>query len=647
MLKSHQLATFVLLTSLFITGCGKQATDASDGSGSQPAPSRNGPGASGPDASSTRTSGAGTSGAVTDRAAPVAVSQPAVKNSFREITSQLDAGGQLYFYLSTEHALAKLTDAIDDLHKMLSPHGGMIGEQMGIFFKTLNMIVAESGLTEISGLGASTFAISDALYRNRVVLHHYQDNSDGKLWRLFGAEPKPLEMLDLLPANTAIAYYADVDMELMWQWIERTVMSTGVQEVQEQWIEMEEKLDDMGIDIDALLGSLDNSFGLVVTLDHDEKVLIPVENVNLVVPEPAIFAVLTVKDDTLFNMLEESFAEADIGLEIRNTGDLRMRVIEKKMPVPVPVPLQPAFARSGDYLFLASTPQIIETALAVKGGAPGLKGTDTFKKLAVDIPETGNQFHYISPDLAPVIEDLYRRIAEEAGEPGFDFSLDLIQFEKIAQGYGVMQVTNEGMVLSANSNHMALSVAMLHFLGPPLVIAPAIIAPTLIRARQKAFEMASASNLKQIGLGLFMYAGDDIERGKLPEKDNAEGLNELVTDYYLTAGSVYVNPSSKRHTAGTDNEPLTEKTCSYIYFGGLRLISSKSPADSPVAFDKPGVPGNTWVLFLDGHVESLQGPFASCEAVIKALDNRLPKEHKQWYLDKAKAMDERRDKLEY
>jgi len=179
-----------------------------------------------------------------------------------------------------------------------------------------------------------------------------------------------------------------------------------------------------------------------------------------------------------------------------------------------------------------------------------------------------------------------------------------------------------------------------------VIISSAILLPLLTRAQQKSFEMVSSGNLKQIGLGLIMYAGDDIEGGKLPEKDNAEGLNELVTDYYLTAGSVYVNRNSKRHTSGTDNEPLTEKTCSYIYFGGL-LDTNKYPSDAPVAFDKPGVPGNTWVLFLDGHVESLQGPFDSCEAVIKALDDRLPKEHKQWYLDKAKAMDERRDKLEY
>ena len=645
MSKFYRLATFVLLTSLFITGCGKQGTDPSDGSDSQPAPSRNGSGASGSDVSSARTSGTDTSGAATGRAAPVAVSQPAVKNSFKEITSQLDAGGQLYFYLSTEHALAKLTDAIDDLHKMLSPHGGMIGQQVGIFFKTLNMIVAESGLTEISGLGASTFAISDALYRNRVVLHHYQDDGDGKLWQMFGSEPKPLEMLDLLPANTAIAYYADVDAELMWQWIERIVMSTGVQELQEQWIEMEEKLDDMGVDIDALLGSLDNSFGVVVTLDHDEKVLIPVENVNLMIPEPAMFAVFTVKDDTLFNMLEESFAGADIGLETRDNGGLRMRVMGQKMPVPFP--LQPAFARSGDYLFLASTPQVIERALAVKGGAPGLKNTDTFKKLAVDIPETGNQFHYVSPGLAPIIEDLYRRVVEEAGEPEFGTFVDLMHFEEVVYGYGVMQVTDEGMVLSANSNHMAVSATVLHFLGPVVITSSAILLPLLTRARQKSFEMASAGNLKQIGLGLIMYASDDIEGAKLPEKDNAEGLNELIANRYLVAGSVYVNPRSKRHTSGKDNEPLTEKTCSYIYFGGLR-DTNKYPSDSPLAFDKPGVPGNTWVVFLDGHVESLQGPFDSCEAVIKALDRpRLPKEHKQWYLDKAKAMDERRDKLEY
>ncbi|MDP7740437.1 MAG: hypothetical protein QGF67_03290 [Lentisphaeria bacterium] len=641
MSKFHRLTAFVLLASLFTTGCGDPATDGSDGSGSQPAPSRNGSGASGSDASSARTSGAGTA---VDRAAPTAVSQPAVKNSFTEITSQLDAGGQLYFYLSTEHALAKLTDAINDLHKMLSPYEEKAGEPMGIFFKTLNTIVAESGLVEISGLGASSFAISDVLYRNRVVLHHYQDDGGGKLWQMFGSEPKPLEMLDLLPANTAIAYYADVDVELAWKWIGSTVMSTGVQEIQQQWGRMEEGLDDRGVDINALLGSLDNSFGIAVTLDHDEKVLVPVEDVNLMIPEPAMFAVLTVKDDTLFNMLEESFAEADVGLETRDNGGLRMRVMGQK--IPVPFALQPAFARSGDYLFLASTPQAIERALAVKGGAPGLKSTDNFKKLAVDIPETGNQFHYVSPGLAPVIEDLYRRIVEEAGEPGFDTLVDLMHFEEFLHGYGVMQVTGEGMVLSANSNHMAVSATVLHFLGPAIIISSAILPPMLTKARQNSLETISESQLKQIGLGLIMYAGDDIEEGKLPEKDNAAGLNELIANSYLMNGA-YVNPRSKRHKPGKENEPLTEKTCSYIYFGGLRDVN-RYPTVSPLVFDKPGVPGNTRVLFLDGHVESLQGSFDSCEAVIKALDNdRLPKKHKQWYLDKAKAMDERRDKLEY
>ncbi|MFM1551446.1 MAG: hypothetical protein ACKJSG_18735, partial [Lentisphaeria bacterium] len=118
-----------------------------------------------------------------------------------------------------------------------------------------------------------------------------------------------------------------------------------------------------------------------------------------------------------------------------------------------------------------------------------------------------------------------------------------------------------------------------------------------------------------------------------------------IANEYLMNG-VYVNPSSKRYTSGKDSEPLTEKTCSYIYFGGLR-DTNKYPSDSPLAFDKPGVPGNTRVLFIDGQIESLQGPFDSCEAVIKALGDRLPKGRKQWYLDKAKSMDERRDKLEY
>ena len=165
------------------------------------------------------------------------------------------------------------------------------------------------------------------------------------------------------------------------------------------------------------------------------------------------------------------------------------------------------------------------------------------------------------------------------------------------------------------------------------------------RGRLKGLETSPKNQLKHIGLGLILYAGDDIEWGKFPEKDNAAGLNELIANEYLMNG-VYVNPSSKRYTSGKDSEPLTEKTCSYIYFGGLR-DTNKYPSDSPLAFDKPGVPGNTRVLFIDGQIESLQGPFDSCEAVIKALGDRLPKGRKQWYLDKAKLMDERRDKLEY
>ena len=165
------------------------------------------------------------------------------------------------------------------------------------------------------------------------------------------------------------------------------------------------------------------------------------------------------------------------------------------------------------------------------------------------------------------------------------------------------------------------------------------------RGRLKGLETSPKNQLKHIGLGLILYAHEDIEWGKFPEKDNAAGLNELIANEYLMNG-VYVNPSSKRYTSGKDSEPLTEKTCSYIYFGGLR-DTNKYPSDSPLAFDKPGVPGNTRVLFIDGQVESLQGSFDSCEAVIKALDDRLPKGRKQWYLDKAKSMDERRDKLEY
>src|ERR1043166_3033811 len=146
---------------------------------------------------------------------------PALKsaepNSFEEVAARLDRGGSLYFYLSTEQWLAGLSQQINNLRDFaLSSLPGTQQdtaerEKAERAFNIATDLVKKSGLEEITGVGASSFAIEPGVYRNKVFVHHYKDKGSGFIWSAFGKAPHPLTALDLLPADTALASFSDMD----------------------------------------------------------------------------------------------------------------------------------------------------------------------------------------------------------------------------------------------------------------------------------------------------------------------------------------------------------------------------------------------------------------------------------------------------
>ena len=101
----------------------------------------------------------------------------------------------------------------------------------------------------------------------------------------------------------------------------------------------------------------------------------------------------------------------------------------------------------------------------------------------------------------------------------------------------------------------------------------------------------SSGNLKQIGLGLMMYAADN--NNKLPDLSNAQNLQKALA-CYLKDEKVFVHPPS--------GEPyLTNPTLS-----GQELKTVKVPSDTVVVYEpNPAADGTRAVLFVDAHVERL------------------------------------------
>ena len=128
-----------------------------------------------------------------------------------------------------------------------------------------------------------------------------------------------------------------------------------------------------------------------------------------------------------------------------------------------------------------------------------------------------------------------------------------------------------------------------------------------------------SSNLKQIGLGLAMFALDKGDR--FPAEDGAAGLDALVRNRYLIDPRVYVSPVDSGRKPAEKGAALTEANCSFIYFGGLELRKLRTPSRMPTVFEKPDAwqENTLYVLFADGHVEQWKGDYKNAAGLVEAI----------------------------
>src|SRR5262249_11442647 len=155
----------------------------------------------------------------------------AVKNSFQEVTSHLDPGGDLYVYLSTEEWLKGLSAQVNQIRDVVNavPNTSAADKQnQALIFGLLANLVKHSGVEEISGFGMSSVAMEKGLYQTKAMLHHYRGNNTGYLWSMFGSRAHALDGLDLLPNNTAFAWFSDLDLPLFWSFLNKEIEQSGI-----------------------------------------------------------------------------------------------------------------------------------------------------------------------------------------------------------------------------------------------------------------------------------------------------------------------------------------------------------------------------------------------------------------------------------
>jgi len=130
----------------------------------------------------------------------------------------------------------------------------------------------------------------------------------------------------------------------------------------------------------------------------------------------------------------------------------------------------------------------------------------------------------------------------------------------------------------------------------------AMLLPALGIAKERGRRISCAGNLKQIGLGIRVYAND--ANGWFPQEDNGAGLGCLLLTEDIKSLRVFTCPSTD--TPSSPDRILRDENLDYIFVGGM---SERNCSQSTgIACDRIQTPnheryGN--VLMGDGHVLGL------------------------------------------
>ena len=490
-----------------------------------------------------------------EKAAP-AVAVSAERTSFAQVTSKLDPGGSLYVYLSTEQCLEGLSGKVSAWRGVLAAIPDLKSENrenLGKAFDIVTNLIQKSGIEDISGFGMSAIARETNFYHSKMLLHHYPGKGSGFLWTMFGQKPHALEGLSLLPASTALATFTDLDVPLLWSVIEKQVAESGFPQAEELLNKLPDNFEKAtGLKWDQVLASLGGEFGFAVTLDDTKMIPIPLPSGGdpLQIPEPALLLVAKVKDDTIFNRIEQALQQNG-GQQIVKADKPGLKMRTWPLTLPLPIQLRPTVAAADGYLFIATTDALIQEVLAVKAGQhAGLKSTQEFQRLSKDVPVQGNSFSFVSQRFGQTVMRIQQQAAQMTANAQGSQTAWLQSFLGSGKGtvsYTVAANTDEGWLAVANGNqHPAKLLAVSAVV--PIGMLSAIAIPNFVKARQTSQKNACIFNLRQIDSAKQQWALDNkkTDADTPTPEDLKPYLNKKQFPVCPAGGTYSINPVSSR-----------------------------------------------------------------------------------------------------
>jgi len=418
----------------------------------------------------------------------------AAEGTFGAVTEQLDPGGDLYLYWNTSGLVTFAEKVMDGIQSTLEnqPADGTTREKNLKWFHLVRRMVGETGLYRAKAMGVSSRSLEDGLHRTRMVLYRDPGNTTDLIWNLHASSPHDMPELDFLPRETVLAQFGDFKPRAFWDWLQAQAEKSDIQEFKKSVSMLEPLLKTRGIDILPILDGFSGSAGLVVTMDKERRIAIPMGKKSMEIPAPALALVLGVQDYRLFDLLAANLPG--------DKGDKAAAVRRIQLPAP-PSPLfsSPAITCNGSYMIFASSGELADYLMSGKGG---LRESSEFRNLARGIPARGNGFRFISPRLGEVIRGIQKTALDnpelkEKDRKTMKTFMNLLPLD--LSMYGVLEHDATGFRYTLNHrlgiHHMVILPAVM-----AAGIAAAVAIPTMVKKMEMNRRAATLARMRSLSM---------------------------------------------------------------------------------------------------------------------------------------------------
>ncbi len=468
--------------------------------------------------------------------------------SFRAVASRLELGGRSFEYSETGGAPA-LAAFLDEIIKAL-PASERKDIPAGFTFAELFSLL---GVDSVAATGSSSRARADGSFHSRSFAYMPQGRKG--LLTLGGGPAAKLMLLDIAPKDTDLAlefplYLKDFAREAMPKILAMIPPAERAQ-VERQ---MSQPVPPLGLSGRQIIEKLDAHIGIFLRLDPTQKFQ-PSPDAP---PMPGMDGVIAIdRLGWLVEALKPQFMPmlSQPGGPVKVTEEGGVLTIRFTGPAgPPPMDYQPVvrFDPKADRILIATRPALFDSVVA--GTEKITQGAD-FTQAWRDLPSDGNTCIYASSRLLQTISDLIAKSAQTASTSAADAALAGKFFgwvkPLLSRGQAMVIANQPDGIFALSNTSIPAGSSTMTAVSTVAVLA-AFALPAVSKVRLKAVEASELNTLKQVQLGLRMYAADND--GKYPP-----ALSALAPTYIGSSQILeFTDPRTKQRTPWLYRSSLSE-----------------------------------------------------------------------------------------